>query len=205
MATRPEIKSLNDFVRVHGEAFTSFELWLNDELSDYLVAKRNLDKAYTSIVIDLDREEPVYGVKDNKLQLRFNGRFFMPSEDKNGSSLKIKPEQWKELCESWFKEQDLEVVVGDEATDFIKFTAIVPVLEMPEVTESESDESPKGEMPEGEEAPKDEEMPEGDEEPEGEMPEGEEAPKGEPEPKEEAPKEEDKDAELKEFEQALGI
>lgn len=207
---KPEVKSLNDFVRIHGEAFTSFELWLTDELTDYLVAKRNLDKSYTSIVIDLDREEPVYGVKDNKLQLRFNGRFSPPSEDKSGTSLQIKPEQWIELCETWFKEQELEVIIGDKATDFIKFTAILPVLEMPE-TSPEGEEEPEGEKPEGGEEPPEGGEPAGPEgEPEGGEPPAE-APEGEEEEEEpegeEAPKapEGEEDAELKEFEQALGI
>jgi len=205
---KPEVKSLNDFVRIHGEAFTSFELWLTDDLTDYLVAKRNLDKSYTSIVIDLDREEPVYGVKDNKLQLRFNGRFSPPSEDKNGTPLQIKPEQWIELCETWFKEQELEVIVGDKATDFIKFTAILPVLEMPETSEPE--EEPEGEKPEGGEEPPEGGEPAGPEgEPEGgeppaEAPEGEEEGEGEGEEAPKAPEGEE-DAELKEFEQALGI
>ena len=144
MAQRPEVKSLNDFVKIHGDGFTPFELWLTDELTDYLVVKRNTDKNYTSVVIDTDRENPVYGVKDNKLQLRFNGRFFIPSEDKNGTPLNLKPEQWVELVEAWFKDQELEVVIGDKAIDFIKFTAIIPVLDMPEPT-PEAEETPEGE------------------------------------------------------------
>jgi len=223
MAYKPEIMSLNDFVKLNREAFTPYELWLTDELTDYLVAKRDLEKPYTSIVIDLDEDEPLYGVKENKTLVRFNGRFYIPGEDKNVKPLNMKPEQWVELLETWFKEQKIEVVIDDKATDIIKFTAIVPTLEMPEAapeaekTEEGADEAKpeesaeeEGELAVGDEEVPTEETPEGEEpageEPEGETEESTEEPAKETEEKEteekEAPEE---DAELKEFEEALGL
>ena len=202
MAVKPEIISLNDFVRFHQESFTSYELWLTDELTDYLVAKRNLEKPYTSIVVDIDEDNPVYGIKENTVQFRFNGRFYIP---RGKDSLEMDTEQWIELFKKWFEEQKLEVSIDEKATDFIKFTAMISVLELPEKTEEEA---PEGEEPEGMgEEESSETKPEGEEsEPEGgeEPPEGEE--ESEPEEKEEGSetKPED-DKELQEFEKALGF
>lgn len=208
MASKPEITSLNDFVKFHQESFTSYELWLTDELTDYLVAKRDLEKPYTSIVVDIDEDNPIYGVKDNSVQFRFNGRFYIPREDKDSKVLDMETEQWVELFKKWFEEQKLEVVIDETATDFIKFTAIISVLQLPEESAAKV-----GEVPEGDELP--EEKSEDEEVPE-EVP--EESSKEEEEPAEEAapdeaeedaktetPAEPEDDKELKDFEDALGL
>jgi len=203
MAGKPEIVSLNDFVNMHREAFTPYELWLTDDLTNYLVAKHDLNESYTSIVIDVDEKNPIHSIKDNYVQLRFNGRFYIPVEDKNSKSLILKPEQWVELFKKWFDDQKLEVVIKDTATDFIKFTAIIPVLELPEVEETETGESTENEG-KGNEPSEESESPEEG----GLSEEASETPEEgmEKEPEDESPKEsETDDEELKEFEKALGI
>lgn len=232
MAYKPDIMTLNDFVQVNQQAFTPYELWLTDELTNYLVAKRDLEKSYTPIVVDLDTDNPVYGAKDDKIFFRFNGRFFIPVEDKKLQRLNMKPEQWVELFKGWFKEQEIEVVIDESAKDVIKFTALIPVLDMPEAApgaeETEGEETPpegeeapgegeetppEGETPseegEGEESAEPEETPEepGEEGKSEETPESEEketTPK-ESESKEPEKAEEPEDEELKEFEKALGL
>lgn len=210
MASRPEIISLNDFIKIHREAFASYELWLSDELTEFLIVKRDLEKPYTSIVIDIDEDEPVYGVKDSNVQLRFNGRFYIPVEDKNVKPLNMKPEQWVELFQQWFDEKELEVVIGDIAKDLIKFTAIIPALQMPEgdeeggESEEGTDSAPEKTTEEGGEAPVGEEAPETDETG-GESEKEESEPSEEPEAKEAEEPKEGEDKELKEFEEALGL
>lgn len=211
MASRPEIISLNDFIKIHREAFASYELWLSDELTEFLIVKRDLEKPYTSIVIDIDEDEPVYGVKDSNVQLRFNGRFYIPVEDKNVKPLNMKPEQWVELFQQWFDEKELEVVIGDTAKDLIKFTAIIPALQMPDEgneeggeSEEGTDSAPEKATEEGGEAPVGEEAPETDETG-GESEKEESEPSEEPEAKEAEEPKEGEDKELKEFEEALGL
>lgn len=205
MADRPEITSFNQFIQLNWEMFIPYELWLTDELIDYLVVKRDLEKAYTSIVVDLDRDEPIYGFRDDKIYLRFNGRFYIPVEDKNVQKLNMTSEQWIEIFETWFNEQGLEVVIDETATDLVKFTAIIPVLDMPEEApapeggtdavedsvEEEDDVDTEEVTDEGESA----EIPEEEPKEESEESEG---------PKEEGPDESD-DMELQEFEKALGL
>ena len=218
MTYKPEIMPLNDFVKINQDAFTPYELWLTDELTDYLVAKRDLEKSYTSIVIDIDNDNPVYGFREDKIFLRFNGRFYIPTEDKNIKKLNMTPDQWVELFNEWFKEQEVEVVIEEKATDLIKFTAIISALEMPE--EAPKAEEEKGTEEEG--APAEEETEEEGKEA-GETPaetseeapteeteepateETEEPAAEEPEEEEKAEPEESDDEELKEFEKALGL
>jgi hypothetical protein len=204
MAQKPEITSLNDFVKIHQESFISQELWLTDEITEYLVAKRDLEKPYVSLVIDIDQENPVYGIKDNTVQFRFNGRFHIPVSDEKDQTLELTSEQWVELLQQWFDENEVEVVIGEKAVDFIKFTAIVSVLELPEQSpEGEGDTSEEAESPE--ETSEDMGAEEGTEpkaEPES-GPESEETKEAEESPKETEEPEDDK--ELKEFEDALGL
>lgn len=204
MAYKPSIITLNDFVKLNQDTFTPYELWLTDELTDYLIAKRNLEKSYTSIVIDLDEDAPVYGFKDNNILLRFNGRFYIPVEDKNLNHLELRPEQWVELCQDWFKDQDIEVIFDEKAMDVIKFTAIISCLEMPEEAESSEGETPEGETPEGES----EESGTSEEKDEEPLESPEETGKESSEETSEEPTEpesEESDEELKEFEKALGL
>lgn len=204
MADKPEITPFNQFIQLNWEMFIPYELWLTEALTEYLVAKRDLEKSYTSVVIDMDRDEPIFGYREDNIYLRFNGRFYIPMEDKNVKRLNMTSEQWIELFKNWFKEQELEVVVDESATDLIKFTAIIPVLGMPE-------KAPPPEGAEEEEAPAEEggeEKP--TEEGEGEEPkeEGEEEEPKEESKESEGPEEgseESEDMELKEFEDALGL
>lgn len=204
MADKPEIISFNQFIQLNWDMFVPYELWLTEELTEYLVAKRDLEKAYTSIVIDLDRDEPIYGYREDNIYVRFNGRFYLPMEDRNVKKLNMTSEQWIELFKTWFKEQEIEVVIDESATDLIKFTALVPVLGMPEEAppiEGEGEISEEGEESpeEGEEPPEEgEESPEGEESKETEK-EGSKESEG-PEGSEES-----EDMELKEFEEALGL
>lgn len=207
MAYKPEIISLNDFVKMQREAFTPYELWLTDELTNYLVAKRDLDESYTSIVIDLDIDEPIYGLKDNNIQLRFNGRFYLPVEDRNIKPINIGPKQWVELFKKWFDDEKLEVVIDETATDFIKFTALIPVIEIPEMEKS-TEEDAKEEGGGSEETEETEAIEESPEEKPEETPSEETEPETEVETEEkESPVENEgqEDQELKEFEKALGL
>jgi hypothetical protein len=209
MAQKPEIISLNDFVKIQQESFISQELWLTDGITEYLVAKRDLEKPYVSLVIDIDQENPVYGIKDNSVQFRFNGRFHIPVSDKEDQALELTSEQWVELLQQWFDENGVEVVIGEKAIDFIKFTAIMSVLELPEQSPEGEGDTPSEEGGSPEESSEDmgtEESTEPKAEPES----GPETEESETTPEtneaEESPKETpDDDKELKEFEDALGL
>jgi len=204
MAQKPDIMSLNDFVKVHQESFISYELWLIDELTEYLVAKRDLEKPSVSIIIDIDSENPVHSVDDALVNFRFNGRFYIPVSDKKDRALNLTSDQWIELLQTWFAENELKVVIGEKAADFVKFTVIMSVLELPEQTASEDEgDSKESEAPA--ETPT---------EPSG--PSEETGPSEEIEPSETGPSEEsnteaptetetEDDTELKEFEEALGL
>lgn len=211
MAYKPEIMSINDFVKLNQDAFTPYELWLTDELTDYLVAKRDLDKTSTSVVIDLDEDNPVYGYRDDNIFLRFNGRFYIPNEDKNIKRLNLKPDQWIELFKEWFKEHEIEVVIDEKATDLIKFTAIVSCLTMPEEAASdESSDTSEDEEPgtgeDQDESTETQETTEPETAPGGESSESEDLTEETPESgNESAETETTDDAELKEFEEALGL
>jgi hypothetical protein len=124
--------------------------------------------------------------------------------DEKDQTLELTSEQWVELLQQWFDENEVEVVIGEKAVDFIKFTAFVSVLELPEQSpEGEGDTSEEAESPE--ETSEDMGAEEGTEpkaEPESE-PESEETKEAEESPKETEEPEDDK--ELKEFEDALGL
>lgn len=205
MAVKPDIIPFTDFVKSHQEEFTPFELWVVDELTEYLVNKLDLDKEYTSVIVDIDADEPVSSVEGDQVNLRFNGRFYLPKEDRNGKSLGMTAEKWAEFAKGWFDENDVAATFNTESTDLLKFTVLIAAISLPEGSSGES-------SPAEEPAPIDEaEAPSAGEEtaeepteptPAGEEPQEEEAPEGEPE--ETAPSEPE-DSELKEFEDALGI
>ena len=220
MAARPEIIPFQDFVNAHKEEFTPFELWLVDELTEHLVNKLDLDKSFTSIVVDTDEENPVGKVTGNEILIRLDGRFYLPTEDRTGKAIALSSEEWADTAKAWFDEVELEVSFDTESTNLLKFTVFVPALELPEGTAGgEAEEvAPEGEEtpPEGEEVqPEAEETPEGGEATKTEEtpPEGEEALKEEGTPEEteetekpaEKPAEEEHDEELDEFTKALGL
>jgi len=209
MAARPEIIPFNDYVNAHREEFTPFEIWIVDELTDHLVNKLDLDREYTSVVIDTDEENPVDKITDSKVMIRLNGRFYLPKEDRNGKELTETTSQWADIAKEWFEGVEVEVTFDDGSEDLLKFTAMVPAIEIEGISAGEEEVAPESEEtpPEGEgteeggETPPEEEAP-----PEGE----EEAPTDEteeetPEETEEAPPTEESSDELKEFEEALGL
>jgi len=215
MSARPEVIPFQDFVNAHKEEFTPFELWVVDELTDHLVNKLDLDKSFTSIVVDADEENPVGKITDSEVLIRLNGRFYLPTEDRTGKTITLSTQEWAALAKEWFTEVDLTADFNTESTDLLKFTVFVPALGLPEgvATEATEEVTPESEEtpPEGEKAPEGGEGTETEEKP-AEAP--EEAEKAttpeEAEPKEEAteePKEEaePKDKELEEFEKALGM
>jgi hypothetical protein len=207
MAQKPSSMSLNDFVKIHQESFISYELWLIDGLTEYLVAKRDLNKPSVSVIIDIDSENPVHSVDNNSVKFRFNGRFYIPVSDKQNQSVTMTSDQWVELLQQWFDENEVEVVIGEKATDFVKFTAIMSVLELPE--QSSTDEGTGGESgEEGQAETPSEELDTPSESPESPEPMSEEPEPEDLETEPEAPTENETsedDAELKEFEEALGL
>ena len=132
----PEPKLLNDLIRAHPGDFTSIELWVSDELAKFLATKRDLSADTVAIVVDLDDLDPVNGVADGSILLRYNGRFFPPSKDFAGKPLKTTPEEWREMVNEWFSSQSIEVAIDEDSTDVLKFTAMIPSIVLPdEVTE----------------------------------------------------------------------
>ena len=219
MTVRPDIIPFSDFVNAHKEQFAPFELWIVDELTEFLVNKLDLDKSYTSIIVDANEEDPVGKITANDVSIRLNGRFYFPTEDRTGKKITLTSQEWADTAKAWFDETELEVSFDIKATDLLKFTVFVPALELPEgvgseeapteevAPESETSPSESEKPPEEGETPSEEETaPEGKETPEGEEEKKEEekpeegAPEG---PAEKAPEEEDE--ELKDFEKALGI
>jgi hypothetical protein len=213
MAARPEIIPFNDYVNAHREEFTPFELWMVDELTDHLVNKLDLDREYTSVVIDTDEDQPISSITEGKVHIRLNGRFYVPKEDRNGKELTETNSQWADIAKEWFEEVEIEVTFDEGAEDLLKFTAMVPTIEIEGVSGGEEEVAPEGEetAPEGEETEEgDETPPEEETPPEGEettpSEEGEETPPEETEEEtEEAPPTEESSEELQEFEKALGL
>lgn len=222
MAAKPEIISFGDFVNNHREDFTPFELWIVDELTEYLVNKLDLDKEYTSVVLDADEDNPVGKITDNKVSVRLNGRFYLPKENRQGNEIVETTSEWAKIAKEWFDSVEIEVTFDDEAEDLLKFTAMVPAIDLEgidmvdegeEVAPENEEIAPEGdEGEEGSESPPEEETP-----PEGEetapTEEGEETPPEEETKEEETPEEEsspetteeEPSEELKDFEKALGL
>lgn len=195
---KPEPFELNYLVKLHKEEFVKFELWLSDELTNHIIRAKDLDPAYTSVVVDLDEDEPL----NDKGQLRLNGRFYIPTKDKKGVDLNTQPSDWVDITKEWFDDNDVEVTIEEDPSDLVKFTVFMDGINLP---------SGGGEVDEGEES-----MDEGAEEgapPEEDMEDdfGEEA----PEEIEEAPEEDfsedagrppgDDEQDLKDFEKSLGL
>ena len=128
---RPQTITMSEFISAHNEDFVKYELWVADELSDHLVASENLDPANTSVIVDLDLDNAAGKNVDDIIQLRLNGRFYVPKFDENGHPLKTTPDQWIEIAQEWFNNEAVEAVFDEDAVDLIKFTAFVDAVELP--------------------------------------------------------------------------
>lgn len=204
MAVRPEVIPFADFVKAHQEEFTPFELWVVDELTEHLVNKLDLDKEYTSVIVDIDEDDPIGNSEGSDIDVRLNGRFYLPKEDRNGKTLELTAEKWADVAKEWFDESELKVTFNTESTDLLKFTVFVAAISLPEAS-SEGAETPAEEpapADDTEAPPAEENAPEAEETAPSES--AEEPTAEEPKEEETAPSEPD-DSELKEFEDALGI
>ena len=181
----PEVLTLNHFVDTHREEFVKFELWISEELTQHLIEAHDLDPAFTTVVIDMDEDEPVGKNVENVATLRLNGRFYIPQADKHGVDLEMTPEQWYESAKKWFDEEEVEVTLDEDSDELVKFTAFLPAIELPEA-----------------EAPAEEEAADGADE--GAADEGG-ADEGAAEEEAGADEETSDDEDLKEFEDALGL
>lgn len=184
----PDTFTLNHFVDTHREEFVKYELWVSEELTQHLIEAHNLDPAFTTVIVDMDEEEPVGKSVDGVVLVRLNGRFYIPQKDKQGVDLEMTPEDWYESAAEWFEENGVEVTLDEDSDELIKFTSFVGAVELPEPEAA-------AEEPEGDE-PADESGEGAEEEPAEEV--GDEA----------EPVEEDLDSgdeDLKEFEDALGL
>jgi hypothetical protein len=204
MAVRPEVIPFADFVKSHQEEFTPFELWVVDELTEHLVNKLDLDKEYTSVIVDIDEDEPIGNTEGSDIDVRLNGRFYLPKEDRNGKTLELTAEKWADVAKEWFDESELKVTFNTESTDLLKFTVFVAAISLPEAS-SEGAETPAEEPASADDTeapPAEESAPEAEETAPSES---EEEPAVEKPTKEETAPSEPEDSELKEFEEALGI
>ena len=205
---KPSSISLTDFISDHREDFVAFETWLADDLTNLFIVKNDLNRLYTSIIVDIDEDEPIGKTKDGKLTIRLNGRFYLPREDRNSKPLNLEISSWVKIAQEWFDKNEIEVHFDTEAKDLLKFTAFVAALDIPELQEEEKEEEPEPieEPPEDSEDTGDTTEDTGGEEgPEPETsPSEESAPEGEEEKEPKEPKEES-GKELKEFEEALGL
>ena len=171
---KPEPYDLNNFISIHQEEFVRFELWIADELTKFIAQEQNLNAKYAAVIVDLDEVEPVARIDGDQILLRYNGRFFIPREDKDGNEISIPPDEWNTLFKTWFEENESEVSFNEEAKDLVKFTSLVPSLTIPEETLGEPlEEEPAEEAPEDEGEEPAEETDEGGEEPAEEAPEDE--------------------------------
>lgn len=203
---KPDPFDLNHLTDLHREEFVKFELWMSDELTEYLIRAHNLDPGYTTVVVDMDENEPLASMSGNEIKIRLNGRFYMPLHDKQGVELKIPPEEWVETAQAWFDENDIQVEMNEDPKDLIMFTAFLAAIVLPEglsdeepMSDEGGGEEPMGESDEG--AGDDEPIGE-DEEPideTGDEPEGDEGEEAGGEP----PGEDEEG--LKEFEKSLGL
>jgi len=192
----PQPITLTHFIDIHREEFVKFELWISEELTQHLIEAHNLDPAFTTVVVDMDEEEPVGKSVDSIVLLRLNGRFYMPLKDKQGVDLELTAEKWIESAKGWFDENEVEVTFDEDSNDLIKFTAFVPGVELPETEEPAAEEGAEEPADEGEEA--------ADEEPAKEGEEGADEEPADEEPADEGEEGADEEG-LKEFEDALGL
>lgn len=211
---KPESITLNEFINKHKEEFVPFELWIVDELTDFIVKKQDLDKEFTSIVVDCDEDEPLAGLSNSAIQIRLNGRLYFPLEDRTGRTLNLSPEQWTELAQEWFDQNEVTVSFDHNSKDLLKFTAILPAIEIPPIetpetqTETAEDSSEESGAESAPISPEGDETPDHDTEPaeDTNSPETEISSPDESTP-ESTPSEDqsETDEELAEFEKALGL
>jgi len=208
LAARPVPFDLAYLTNLHREEFVKFELWVSDDLTEHLIRAKDLDPSYTTVVVDLDQDEPLGDVEGQDVKIRLNGRFYMPDNDKKGISLGMEPSEWVEIAKAWFEENEVEVTFVEDPEDLVKFTAFVAAITLPEGVsggdEGEAgDEVPAGDEGEGDEVP----AGEGDEVPAGEEDLGgdEEEDLGSDEGDEGGEEPGDDEEGLKEFEKSLGL
>lgn len=195
---KPEPFDMNYLVNLHREEFVKFELWLSDELTQHLVTKFDLDPSYTSVVVDMDENEPLASGSGGMINLRLNGRFYIPLHDKKGVELNVASEDWLEASQEWFDKNEVEADI-DNSDELLKFTAFIEGISIPddllkEGAVEESSPEGEGEGEGGDDTALEEPMvDEGFEEEEVEDIEDEEPP----------PSDEEED--LKDFEKSLGL
>jgi cobalamin biosynthesis protein CobT len=138
---KPNNILLSDFINTHKEDFISFELWVVDDLTDFMVSHFNLLASDLSLIVDIDEEDPFAGLEDSKISLRFNGRFSPPKEDKQGKDLAMNLDGWVEKLKEWFSNNDVKIFFNEDLKDIIKFTLFIPAMDVPEpvLRENEQD------------------------------------------------------------------
>ena len=132
---KPDPFELNYLIKLHKEDFVKFELWVADGLTEHLIRSKDLDPSYTTVVVDIDEDNPVA----DSGKIRLNGRFYIPTTDKMGTDLNLEPTDWVEITNQWFEENELEVTIDDNPRDLIKFTVFVEGIALPEMLSSEDD------------------------------------------------------------------
>lgn len=172
---RPEPIDINDLVQSHLGRFARHELWVSDSLAEYLSEQKGTSLAYTTVVVDTDDDSPVKKIQEDQIFLNVHGRFYPPETDKDGSPLGVSLDDWRELIQSWFSDNNFEVDLPEGDPDLIRFTFGYPAIEIsPKLTEEASEEAPEEEPSEdfseepGEEEPieeETEELPPEEEEP----------------------------------------
>jgi len=233
--SKPNNILLSDFINTHKEDFISFELWVVDDLTDFLVSHLNLLASDLSLIVDIDEEDPFASLENNKISLRFNGRLSPPKDDKQGNDLAMDLDKWVEKLKEWFSTNDVKIFFNENLKDIIKFTLFIPALDVPEPVlreneqetqreqddQQQADESATPSSDEVDESGSSEEKPEVSDDKEQKESEKPEEKSEETEPKtpeksektkpetdeqsEDTSKKESDDAELKEFEKALGL
>lgn len=203
---KPSSISLTDFISNHREDFVAFETWLADDLTNLFIVKNDLNRLHTSIIVDIDEDEPIGKTKDGKLTIRLNGRFYLPREDRNSKPLNLDINGWVKIAQEWFDKNEIEVHFDTEAKDLLKFTAFVAALDIPELQEEEKEEPEPEPAEEGTPPEEDSEDTGAEDTGEGSEPEPESSPEeSAPEGKEAKEPKEESGKELKEFEEALGL
>jgi len=162
---KPNLVTLDQLVRSALSRFVDLELWLSSSLEEYLATELGLVKEQLVIAVDVEESDPVSSVEDNHAFVRFNGRFYPPKEDENGSVLDLSPEKWMGKIQEWFTNEGFEVKTKvNEA--LIMFTVFVDCINLggtkdaaePEKTEPET-------MPEKADEPAEKELDEPVDEP----------------------------------------
>jgi len=126
---KPNLVTLDQLVRSALSRFVDLELWLSSSLEEYLATELGLVKEQLVIAVDVEESDPVSSVEDNHAFVRFNGRFYPPKEDENGSVLDLSPEKWMGKIQEWFTNEGFEVKTKvNEA--LIMFTVFVDCINL---------------------------------------------------------------------------